>query len=68
MCVRLSIAHQKFTKLFRNESNDVIPFYTLNLRRLSMIPAGTNEIMRFIVQREVYKGYEGYKGYTCVFG
>jgi hypothetical protein len=27
-----------------------------------MIPAGTNEIMRFIVQREVYKGYKGKKG------
>jgi len=23
--------------------------------RLSMIPTGTNEIMRFIVQREIYK-------------
>ncbi len=31
--------------------------WAFRMARLSMIPAGTNEIMRFIVQREVYKGY-----------
>ena len=32
--------------------------WAFRMARLSMIPAGTNEIMRFIVQREVYKGYK----------
>ncbi len=36
--------------------------WAFRMARLSMIPAGTNEIMRFIVQREVYKGYKGKKG------
>ena len=31
--------------------------WAFRMARLSMIPAGTNEIMRFIVQREVYKEY-----------
>lgn len=35
--------------------------WAFRMARLSMIPAGTNEIMRFIVQREVYKGYKGKK-------
>jgi alkylation response protein AidB-like acyl-CoA dehydrogenase len=36
--------------------------WAFRMARLSMIPAGTNEIMRFIVQREVYKGYKAEKG------
>ncbi|MGB3459972.1 MAG: acyl-CoA dehydrogenase family protein [Halobacteriota archaeon] len=36
--------------------------WAFRMARLSMIPAGTNEIMRFIIQREVYKGYKGKKG------
>jgi len=32
--------------------------WAFRMARLSMIPAGTNEIMQFIVQREVYKGYK----------
>jgi len=36
--------------------------WAFRMARLSMIPAGTNEIMRFIVQREVYKGHKGKKG------
>jgi alkylation response protein AidB-like acyl-CoA dehydrogenase len=36
--------------------------WAFRMARLSMIPAGTNEIMRFIVQREVYRGYKGRKG------
>jgi alkylation response protein AidB-like acyl-CoA dehydrogenase len=33
--------------------------WAFRMARLSMIPAGTNEIMRFIVQREVYKERKG---------
>ncbi len=36
--------------------------WAFRMARLSMIPAGTNEIMRFIVQREVYKGHKGKRG------
>ena len=37
--------------------------WAFRMARLSMIPAGTNEIMRFIIQREVYKGYKGKNGH-----
>jgi alkylation response protein AidB-like acyl-CoA dehydrogenase len=36
--------------------------WAFRMARLSMIPAGTNEIMRFIVQREVYKERKVEKG------
>lgn len=35
--------------------------WAFRMARVSIIPAGTNEIMRFIVQREVYKEWKGEK-------
>ncbi|MFZ2071779.1 MAG: acyl-CoA dehydrogenase family protein [Halobacteriota archaeon] len=46
----------------RGVSNEYPAEWAFRMARLSMIPAGTNEIMRFIVQREVYKGYKRKKG------
>jgi len=41
----------------RGVTNEYPAELAFRMARLSMIPAGTNEIMRFIVQREVYKAY-----------
>ena len=41
----------------RGVTNEYPAEWAFRMARLSMIPAGTNEIMRFIVQREVYKAH-----------
>jgi len=42
----------------RGLSDEYSAEWAFRMARLSMIPAGTNEIMRFIVQREVYRGHK----------
>jgi alkylation response protein AidB-like acyl-CoA dehydrogenase len=40
----------------RGFSDEYPAEWAFRMARLSMIPTGTNKIMRFIVQREVYMG------------
>ena len=40
---------------FRGVTDEYPAEWAFRMARLLMIPAGTNEIMRFIVQREIYK-------------
>lgn len=56
------VAHNTVQILGGRGLSDEYPAeWAFRMARLSMIPAGTNEIMRFIVQREVYKGCKGEK-------
>ncbi|MGB2843182.1 MAG: acyl-CoA dehydrogenase family protein [Halobacteriota archaeon] len=56
------VAHNTVQILGGRGLSDEYPAeWAFRMARLSMIPAGTNEIMRFIVQREVYKGEKGEK-------
>jgi alkylation response protein AidB-like acyl-CoA dehydrogenase len=53
-----AVAHNTVQILGGRGLSDEYPAeWAFRMARLSMIPAGTNEIMRFIVQREVYKGH-----------
>lgn len=50
------VAHSTLQILGSRGVSDEYPAeWAFRMARLSMIPAGTNEIMRFIVQREIYK-------------
>jgi len=54
------VAHSTVQILGGRGLSDEYPAeWAFRMARLSMIPAGTNEIMRFIVQREVYKEQKG---------
>lgn len=56
------VAHNTVQILGGRGLSDEYPAeWAFRMARLSMIPAGTNEIMRFIVQREVYKGCKSEK-------
>ncbi len=56
------VAHNTVQILGGRGLSDEYPAeWAFRMARLSMIPAGTNEIMRFIVQREVYKEFKGKK-------
>ncbi|MBC8521293.1 MAG: acyl-CoA/acyl-ACP dehydrogenase [Candidatus Syntrophoarchaeum sp.] len=53
------VAHNTVQILGGRGLSDEYPAeWAFRMARLSMIPAGTNEIMRFIVQREVYKEHK----------
>ncbi|MCW3134305.1 MAG: acyl-CoA/acyl-ACP dehydrogenase [Methanophagales archaeon] len=56
------VAHSTVQILGGRGLSDEYPAeWAFRMARLSMIPAGTNEIMRFIVQREVYKEHKSKK-------
>ncbi len=56
------VAHSTVQILGGRGLSDEYPAeWAFRMARLSMIPAGTNEIMRFIIQREVYKEHKSKK-------